>query len=653
MAAKAKAQITLFDITDAYSVILTSEAFTFVGNTSGAPSGLSCTTQAVAYCGTKQCTKVTIGTVSCPTGISATVANNGGSSPIITFKTTATVTAACEATIPVTVDGVTINKKFSFAVAKTGSTGAKGDKGNTGATGPKGDGLDVKDTRNDNQPPSWYFTNYPKTTVMEFKYCSKIGLSGVGTYCTLQTVVPWTKSSGGYPKQTAKVEGTGKEYWRVGTSTSAWSTWVDPYGKSVDAAKTATNYMKFENNVGLIVGDMTKSTLGNNVLIDSDSVDIRSGSTVLASYGKDYVYIGKNSETAKIDLCSGAAKMYSESVTGYDSSRFVIEPQEWLYMSGELITTDTFYDDASTYGSAKMSLTTYDMSPEGQRVPFGSFYAQMMTGSSTNSSIYNYANLGLCEADIDFTDVHGAPLQLVKGCNHAGTYSETSIKLYNDKIIMAGPTTMSNYLTVNSGAAIASNLGVNGNINANSDIGVAGDMWFTANQGRFYVNKNGVDREAINLASGDNGDMSIGWSNYDSKLGALYIGGTDIYNRISSPSSKQTWRPYYRKGDTVTVRVATCGYATSAGKELYFVIPLTKPIIGSPTVSIASISGLILRQNNSYPHSSSSWCKPSAYRAINYNNGHGVGVLAAFSNNTGVTNNSPIGIDASVKITFS
>ena len=126
MAVKAKAQITVFDMTDAYSVILTSEAFTFAGNTSGAPEGLSCSTQAVAYCGGMQCKKVTIGTVSCPTGISAAITNNGTASPTITFKTTVTVTASCEATIPVTVDDVTINKKFSFSVAKTGATGAAG-----------------------------------------------------------------------------------------------------------------------------------------------------------------------------------------------------------------------------------------------------------------------------------------------------------------------------------------------------------------------------------------------------------------------------------------------------------------------------------------------------------------------------------------------
>lgn len=125
MAVKASGQITLIDVTDAYSVSLTSEAYTFVGNTSGAPSGLSCTTQAVAYCGTKVC-KLIIGTITCPIGITASVSNNNTVSPTITFKTTATITSACEATIPLTIDGVIITKKFSFAVAKTGATGASG-----------------------------------------------------------------------------------------------------------------------------------------------------------------------------------------------------------------------------------------------------------------------------------------------------------------------------------------------------------------------------------------------------------------------------------------------------------------------------------------------------------------------------------------------
>lgn len=128
MAVKATSQVTLIDVTDAYSVMLTSESYTFVGGTGGVGSGQTCTTEAVAFCGSNQCPSVavTAADISCPTGISATVENSGTSKVKITFKTIATISAACEATIPVVVDGITMNKKFSFAVAKTGPTGAAG-----------------------------------------------------------------------------------------------------------------------------------------------------------------------------------------------------------------------------------------------------------------------------------------------------------------------------------------------------------------------------------------------------------------------------------------------------------------------------------------------------------------------------------------------
>lgn len=138
MAIKSADQITIIDVTDAYSVMLSSETYTFAGNTSGAPSGLSCTTEAAAWCGTNRCTVVSVNVadIVCPTGISASVENSGSLAPKITFTTTATITAACEATIPVVVDGITVSKKFSFAVAKTGATGQTGaaGKGITGVT---------------------------------------------------------------------------------------------------------------------------------------------------------------------------------------------------------------------------------------------------------------------------------------------------------------------------------------------------------------------------------------------------------------------------------------------------------------------------------------------------------------------------------------
>lgn len=96
---------------------------------------------------------------------------------------------------------------------------------------------------------------------------------------------------------------------------------------AVAAAKTATNYLNFSNN-GLIVGDMTASTLGKNVRISSSTVDIREGSTTLASFGADTIYLGKNSETAVINLCNGSATMRS-----VDDSDFKIYTDKRLVMS--------------------------------------------------------------------------------------------------------------------------------------------------------------------------------------------------------------------------------------------------------------------------------------------------------------------------------
>ena len=126
MAVKGSDQISIVDITDAYTVGLTSEAYTFIGDTSAAKAG-TCTTQVIAYCGS-EAVLVTVGSITCPTGITASITNNGTATPTITFTAAAgKVTSACEATIPLTVDGdISFTKKFSFGVALTGATGAKG-----------------------------------------------------------------------------------------------------------------------------------------------------------------------------------------------------------------------------------------------------------------------------------------------------------------------------------------------------------------------------------------------------------------------------------------------------------------------------------------------------------------------------------------------
>ena len=123
MAVKASDQISIVDVTDAYSVSMTSEAYTFVGDTTAALAG-SCSTQITAMCGSEN-VLVTVGTITTPSGITAAISNNGSTAVTVTFTAAAsTVKTACEATIPLTIDGdKEFTKKFSFGVALKGASG--------------------------------------------------------------------------------------------------------------------------------------------------------------------------------------------------------------------------------------------------------------------------------------------------------------------------------------------------------------------------------------------------------------------------------------------------------------------------------------------------------------------------------------------------
>lgn len=196
-----------------------------------------------------------------------------------------------------------------------------------------------------------------------------------------------------------------------------------------------------------------------------------------------------------------------------------------------------------------------------------------------------------------------------------------------------------------------SDLKVNGTINTDKDIGTYASMWFNnpANHSIFVTLSDGSQIEAVNWHDGNN--MSIGWGNYSLKKGGLCLGGVDIVHRISATANNVEYRPYYRRGDSIDVRMGTAGYVTSGTKEFYFAIPLGKPVIGNPSVSVSSINGLIIRQNSKYIIKAD-WVQPDRYSAYIRNN-NAVSVIAFWNNTTNAENNSPVGIDANIRITFS
>ena len=84
----------------------------------------------------------------------------------------------------------------------------------------------ITDSRNTNQNPQWYMTNYPKQTISEFKSANVIGIPNASTnYGTLTTNTPWKDASGSYPVQTFKSSDY-KTYERRGTSLTNWGGWV-------------------------------------------------------------------------------------------------------------------------------------------------------------------------------------------------------------------------------------------------------------------------------------------------------------------------------------------------------------------------------------------------------------------------------------------
>lgn len=121
MAVKSSAQMTLIDLTDGYSVILSNDNYTFLGTTNSVNGTQSTTCQIMALCGSDQ-VPCTVGEIATPNGISA-VSDGKTPMPTITITATSALKTSGSFTIPVVIGDITINKVFSYAIAFKGSNG--------------------------------------------------------------------------------------------------------------------------------------------------------------------------------------------------------------------------------------------------------------------------------------------------------------------------------------------------------------------------------------------------------------------------------------------------------------------------------------------------------------------------------------------------
>ena len=240
----------------------------------------------------------------------------------------------------------------------TGATGPQGPQGKTGATGPQGSKGDPGKDANqliwhvDGNGNSNMFVEFATLKVVSsyanFPIIFKIGGRA---YEATDVQITFNSVDDSDPSLYSLKATGGFSVWIYKKTTSTWGlitkknepwgridifnfrnpipetiqvTWTStqltslPSGCTsstpLEAAKTATNYMKFDNS-GLTVGNLTEKTLGRNVNIDNSSVNIRNGNNVLASFAESLIEIGKNTSVSAVSFMNGTVKLIAQMET--------------------------------------------------------------------------------------------------------------------------------------------------------------------------------------------------------------------------------------------------------------------------------------------------------------------------------------------------
>ena len=385
-----------------------------------------------------------------------------------------------------------------------------------------------------------------------------------------------------------------------------------------DASKVATNYLSFNGN-GLVIGDMTANTLGNNVLIDSDSLDIRQGTTVLASYGPEYIYIGKNNRKATIDLADGVARLYNEDNTNENYSRFVIDANHSIKLNTRHgIFENVHYDNTSESSEATIHMET------------------LLPWDPKDTGIRPLITLSATHRDFNSTFYHNSYIQVesqgITIDNNMGNDNHSNIQL-------AGY-----HAYINAGQL---------EISASEPIYIYDHLAFPTAGKLFAWANDRIGNIPVFEGVSTSGNTVINYGGYSNRCGGTNIYGTDVV-LYSANAGNSGYRPYYRAGDVITANlIHTAGYVSTKGTTVYFTIPLTRYVLGDPTITFTSTTGFMIRQNGKYTHGSDAgkYVKPRSVEVAV--NSFGIRVNAVFSNTTNAVNNAPCGIAWSGNITFS
>lgn len=142
--------------------------------------------------------------------------------------------------------------------------------------------------------------------------------------------------------------------------------------KISEAAKVATNFMKYIDGLGIIVGDMRGNTLGQNALLDSNGMAVRNGSSEIVRFG-----------TAPIVITN------TDGDKTYDGSGSVMQSDRNIVVSTQQIKDP---DDIHSGGKAALELyydKTKDVTGLSLTVKGGSTYSDLYESMGTGMYVNN------------------------------------------------------------------------------------------------------------------------------------------------------------------------------------------------------------------------------------------------------------------------
>ena len=225
---------------------------------------------------------------------------------------------------------------------------------------------------------------------------------------------------------------------------------------------------------------------GRNLYIDADSVDIRSGSTALATFAENKLVLGKASDSATIDMCNGNIKFSTKVYTGSNTGNGQITAQNGMgiYSKGtgegdgdglievvasrmldlqgkqvEIISTDdaSIASNKNLYAWGNVVDVTYDekLSLNGSTV--ADFIVETGVSQKTYGTwTYRKYNSGAMEIWGKFTKTHDGTSYL--------------------EFVIAAPSSMTTISTIHASAGATGNLGANCRYVA-GDGGTTVDVW--------------------------------------------------------------------------------------------------------------------------------------------------------------------------------